>query len=558
MATYTPAQEEGFKNLSAMSQQERDATFKSGGLATSELARNVDRYVNWNNAANPADQQAAFAEREKALSGLAAEKAHFEGTWGRLGYKFEDLAGVADFYAKLGATPGAGMTSDQAAVASAQDILKQSGGAVNPLSGASPQLEAQAAQLYNQTQSGLGVKVPDPSFLSSYREDQIVRQPNGDIYLKPGVPLVNPANVPSQGATAPAPITATAPTVPTVTSSPSGLGGTNAPATTNAELQALLAKNATLGQQMQNYMQQSAAGITADQGTAADFVAQINAVKAEENAAMQGIRSQAIPLGLLTGQAAELDRQYQGRLSTLVDAQKVLADRLQIKVDERKLKIDEFKTMADFNKDTIALQLELQEAADKQVQSVIDRASKASAASRDALADALDIVGENREWKDLNAAEQSSWSSYAKANGIDLTLFKQAAKAQKDGYLLDNAKKISGGGSGSGSGSGTTGTAPDPEIDALAAAYNRGETLGSIGATTKAKVLVRAAELKKQDVVLERDSEVIMKMIEDARAGKLEDAPGKKFSDQEILNGLVEDFGIPLATAQKIMAINSR
>lgn len=125
------------------------------GSKTSELARNVDRYINWNNPANATGdkfqqqtQSAALAEREKAMLGLDVERFNFNKTYGRLGYKFEELPWAADFYSKLGATPGAGTTAQQTAGMDTVTGIRP-GMPTNPMSNTSPQAEAQWAQQQN-------------------------------------------------------------------------------------------------------------------------------------------------------------------------------------------------------------------------------------------------------------------------------------------------------------------------------------------------------------------------------------------------------------------------
>lgn len=60
-----------------------------------------------------------------------------------------------------------------------------------------PQVAPQSSVQIAAQQSQLGEKIPSPDYLSNYREDQIIRTPDG-IYLKPGIALTPPkASAPS-------------------------------------------------------------------------------------------------------------------------------------------------------------------------------------------------------------------------------------------------------------------------------------------------------------------------------------------------------------------------
>lgn len=77
----------------------------------SELERNIDRYINWNNPKNPTDQANAFKEREKALVALKS----LEKRYTNVGIDTKTIPFLIQAYSQLGETPGGGQTSDQTA-----------------------------------------------------------------------------------------------------------------------------------------------------------------------------------------------------------------------------------------------------------------------------------------------------------------------------------------------------------------------------------------------------------------------------------------------------------
>jgi hypothetical protein len=60
------------------------------GSQNSELARSVDRYINWNDPKNQENQRSAFIEREKALEQLKSKENYFKNL------------GIESFYASTG------------------------------------------------------------------------------------------------------------------------------------------------------------------------------------------------------------------------------------------------------------------------------------------------------------------------------------------------------------------------------------------------------------------------------------------------------------------------
>ena len=76
-----------------------------------ELNRNFDRYINWNNPANPADQAAANIEREKGLAALA----EYTNRYKALGIDPSTVPFIQQMTQGFGATAGGGQTSAQTA-----------------------------------------------------------------------------------------------------------------------------------------------------------------------------------------------------------------------------------------------------------------------------------------------------------------------------------------------------------------------------------------------------------------------------------------------------------
>lgn len=82
-----------------------------GNHGFGELARNVDRYANWNNPTKPEDQKRAFEERTRALSELQKLQQEYS----NVGFDITSVPQIQQFYQTLGETPGSGTTSIQAA-----------------------------------------------------------------------------------------------------------------------------------------------------------------------------------------------------------------------------------------------------------------------------------------------------------------------------------------------------------------------------------------------------------------------------------------------------------
>ena len=122
--------------------------------------------------------------------------------------------------------------------------------------------------------------------------------------------------------------------------------------------------------------------------------------------------------------------------------------------------------------------------------------------------------------------------------------FNDIWRKNKDG-VYENVQRIDAGDA-KGTGSDLPGEVSS-EIDTLAKAYIRGETLGSIGATKKAQVLARVEELKIEQAGINRPKTVdaVNQLIQTAR----EDG----YDDNEIIQGFVEDFGFTKESATRMI-----
>jgi hypothetical protein len=129
----------------------------------SELARNVDRYINWNNSAKPEDQQAAFKEREMALQALDAKSKQLA----EMGIDIKSIPQYAQFYTQLGETPGAGQTSAQTAEKLGQTTVNLPDEPVRTIS----DIQGGEASVgtYKPSQASVGTYQPSQSSVGTYK-----------------------------------------------------------------------------------------------------------------------------------------------------------------------------------------------------------------------------------------------------------------------------------------------------------------------------------------------------------------------------------------------------
>jgi len=89
-------------------QQKPHVVNEIANMGGSELGRNVDRYINWN---DPTTQTAANRERQLALDAIKES----QDSWGSYGLDVSSIPKFQQYQQQLGTTPGGGQTSAQTA-----------------------------------------------------------------------------------------------------------------------------------------------------------------------------------------------------------------------------------------------------------------------------------------------------------------------------------------------------------------------------------------------------------------------------------------------------------
>lgn len=276
------------------------------------------------------------------------------------------------------------------------------------------------------------------------KEDDLVRGPEGQIWLKQGLSL---EDVQARGTTS----TTTSPTppmtdvtvdVPSTIDSQTYDSAFTMP-TTTADIEKLIEQNQALQQDYIDSLGPSQEELALQQKIAT-VDEQIANYMASYDAGINAIEDEVIPMSFITGQQASLERRKDATIANLTRYQDILTKRLGIATDNRKT-ISEGKLAAvNFATSNISLALQIQEAISAQQDRVLARADKLKSGARDTLTSMLTMF-QGIDYADLTPELQNSLNSLAAQAGVPSDLLMKGMEVVKNQMIQAALKKASSG-----------------------------------------------------------------------------------------------------------------
>lgn len=237
------------------------------------------------------------------------------------------------------------------------------------------------------------------------------------------------------------------------------------------------------------------------------------------------IEGQPIPMAFITGQARELEKRANLKLTANQREEANLLESVGLEEKIRQANLETVKAGLSFIKDDIDTQVNLADLLGKEEERVLKMTERLEDRSKEFLVTILESLAGLR-FDELLPEDQQRLVELANLAGIPTSVLIQSLKTAADQKAYNKMKDELGlkeiqsrigsnealaarrseltgrGGSKVGGKPGETSPEDfDPEDLALAEAYNKGESLGSIGAEQKGRVLIIAKELKRLEAL---------------------------------------------------------